>query len=100
MQKIAEPPKEELEKLLFDQLLSKRKIAQSYGVCMKVVTRWLNTYNLKEKAITKELQQLKRDKTRELNRKGVIRKIVRPGFNSEFLEEYAVEEEMRKRQNG
>lgn len=94
MQKIVEPSKEELEDLLFNQLLSKKKVAQHYNVCIGVIIRWMKKYNI---SIPVEIQKQKRAKTRLSKKNNPVKKTIRPGFNSEFLEEYAVEEEMRER---
>lgn len=97
MQKILEPPKEEIEDLLFNQMMSKKKVALYYSVSKKTLNTWMRKYDLVNKTSI-ELQQLKRKNTKKLEQIALEgRTIIKPGFNSKFIEEYAIEREAEKR---
>ena len=97
MQKIPQPSKTELEDLLFNKMLSKKKLATYYGVCIGVIRRWMIQYNLVNKTPI-ELQKQKRDNTNKLKSQALNgKRITYIGFNSEFLEEYTDEKEIEKR---
>ena len=86
-----------MEDLLFNKMLSKKKLASYYGVCKGVIRRWMSQYDLVNKTPI-ELQKQKRENTNRLKvqaLKGV--EVACIGFNSEFLEEYAVEIESEQR---
>lgn len=96
MQRITPPPKEELEDLMFNQMLSKKKLALHYGVCIRVIRRWMANYDLLNRTPI-ELQKLKRERTKMLKQKALEgESVVKIGFNSEFIEEYVIEAESEK----
>lgn len=96
MQKIVPPDKIELENLLFNQMMSKKKIAAHYSVCKKTLNTWMRQYGLVNK-IPIELQKAKRERTNMLKTKALQGEEVNvPGFNSEFIEEYMIEIESEK----
>lgn len=101
MQKIPVPTEEELENLLFNELWSKKKVAQHYNVNRNVVTRWMRQYDMigettpklqaKKRALTNAAKSKTCNFDKLLKRaiKGEVIKV--PGFNSDYLEEYLEE---------
>lgn len=103
MRKILPPTKDILEHLLFKKLWSKKKVAKHYKVSIKVISRWMKQYNLTG-LITPELQAQKRaitnaNKPKTYDFKNLLKRAMKgeiikiPGFNSDFLEEYLIEQE-------
>ena len=98
MQKISIPPVEELKDLLFNQLLSKKKVAKYYNVSVTTVFSWMREYNLvgltppKLQAKKRALTNSTKPKTYDFNdllKRAINGEIIKvPGFNSEYLEEY------------
>lgn len=103
MQKITIPSKEELIDLLFVQKLSKKAICKIYDVCLPCLSRWMKFHGLTG-TLTPELLVEKRKRTLEekyknkslLERALEGEKIIQPGFNSDFLEEYIVEQQEKE----
>lgn len=101
MQKITPPSKDELEDLLFRKMWTKKKVQEYYKVCMPVLSRWMKQYDLTYK-ITPKMQAKKREMTNKLKPpkfNTLLKKALKgekvkvKGFNSDFLEEYLVDQE-------
>lgn len=99
MQKKEVPPKEELIDLLFNKMLSKRAICIKYSVGLPCLSRWMKNYNitgtlppelLVEKRRRTNLKKSQAKEYLERTLKGEY--IVVSGFNSEFAEDYLMEE--------
>ena len=99
MQKKEVPPKEELIDLLFNKMLSKRDICIKYSVGLPCLSRWMKNYNITgtlppELLVEKRRRtNLKKSQAKEyLERTLKGEDIVVSGFNSEFAEDYLMEE--------
>lgn len=102
MQKIVPPSEEELDKLLFEKLWSKREISKHYGVSLPTISKWMKMYDMMgmipPKLRAKKAQQTMKNKSKKPNLERLFQRATRgekikvPGFNSDFLEEYQLEE--------
>lgn len=92
------PSKEILEDLLFTKGYSKKRICTILAVGKPVLSRWMKYYNLTG-LITPEMQKIKREKTIAMKSRALEGETIEePGFNSEFLEEYYMEQQIRESQ--
>lgn len=97
MERITPPSKKELEHLLFDQLLSKRKVAEYYSVSRPTISKWMKDYNIVNR-ISTELRVKKREWTLRLKQSTTNLNAKLFKINEEFLEEYEAEEELVRRE--
>ena len=99
MQKIPVPPKEVLLDFLYNKMMSKKKIARYFVVSKTTVSAWMKNYNITgtlppELLVEKRRRtNLKKSQAKEyLERTLKGEDIVVQGFNSEFAEDYLMEE--------
>ena len=99
MQKIPVPPKEVLLDFLYNKMMSKKKIAGYFVVSKTTGSAWMKNYNITG-TLPPELLEEKRSRTnlKKSQAKEYLERtlkgedIVVQGFNSEFAEDYLMEE--------